>query len=32
MTQGEMAIHSETPHPDQPLTLDLRVPLPSVTG
>ena len=28
MTQGEMAIASETPHPDQPLTLDLRVPLP----
>ena len=27
LTQGEMAIPSETPHPDQPLTLDLRVPL-----
>ena len=28
ITQGEMAIPTETPHPDQPLTLDLRVPLP----
>jgi uncharacterized protein (DUF2126 family)/transglutaminase-like putative cysteine protease len=26
-TQGEMAVAAETPHPDQPLTLDLRVPL-----
>jgi uncharacterized protein (DUF2126 family) len=27
LTQGEMTVPTETPHPDQPLTLDLRVPL-----